>query len=102
MARDVLRRLSAFPVDIYIIPGNHDHTGAGSIYSTGVFQQVPPNVHVLLEPQPVEINPINTVLFPCPVRQKRAMLIRRTGYLKSSGSDPHRDSPRFSQRSWFR
>jgi DNA repair exonuclease SbcCD nuclease subunit len=73
-ARDVLRRLSAFPVDIYIIPGNHDHTGAGSIYSTGVFQQVPPNVHVLLEPQPVEINPINTVLFPCPVRQKRAML----------------------------
>jgi len=72
-ARDVLRRLGTFPVDVYMIPGNHDHAGAGSIYSTGVFQQVPPNVHVLLEPQPIAINRVNTVLFPCPVKQKRTM-----------------------------
>jgi DNA repair exonuclease SbcCD nuclease subunit len=72
-ARDVLRRLGDFPVDVYIIPGNHDHAGAGSIYTTGVSQQAPPNVHVLLEPQPVEISRISTVLFPCPVRQKRTM-----------------------------
>lgn len=72
-ARDVLRRLGTFPVDVYMIPGNHDHAGAGSIYSTGVFQQIPPNVHVLLEPKRVEISQINTALFPCPVKQKRTM-----------------------------
>lgn len=72
-ARDVLRRLGTFPVDVYMIPGNHDHAGAGSIYSTGVFQQIPPNVHVLIEPRPVAIHRINTVLYPCPVKQKRTM-----------------------------
>ncbi len=72
-ARDVLRRLSHYPVDVYIIPGNHDYAGGGSIYTTGVFRETPPNVNILTEREPVMIDTLGAILYPCPVSQKRTM-----------------------------
>jgi len=74
LARDVLRRLGDYPVDVYIIPGNHDYAGPNSIYKTRAFQDVPPKVHVLLEQKPVVIRRLNVILYPCPVTQKRTAL----------------------------
>jgi DNA repair exonuclease SbcCD nuclease subunit len=73
-ARDVLRRLGSYPVDVYIIPGNHDYAGAGSIYMTSAFQNPPFNVHVLLKREPIELGHLGAVLYPCPVAQKRTVL----------------------------
>jgi len=73
-ARDVLRRLGSYPVDVYIVPGNHDCAGAGSIYTTSAFLDTPSNVHVLIEREPVVIERPGVTLYPCPVTQKRTML----------------------------
>lgn len=70
----VVRCLSASPTDVYIIPGNHDHFGADSIYQSRLFANLPEHVHVLTERKPVELPSLNCVLFPCPVTQKFTMI----------------------------
>lgn len=73
-ARDVLRRLGDYLVDVYIIPGNHDYAGAGSIYMTSAFQGLSSNIHILLKREPVVLERLGAILYPCPVTQKRTVL----------------------------
>ncbi len=56
--RQSLDELSQVPVPVYLLPGNHDPMDASSIYSSRVFtEHLPPNVHVLGTPGPVQVRP---------------------------------------------
>jgi DNA repair exonuclease SbcCD nuclease subunit len=61
--------IGAIKVPVYVIPGNHDHGGKGGIWGQDFFikeqASLAPNLKVLLEPKPIEIE--NAVLFPCPL-----------------------------------
>jgi len=61
--------IGAMSVPVFIIPGNHDHGGPGSVWEQSFFQQeciqLAPNLRVLLKPEPVELE--EAVLFPCPL-----------------------------------
>ena len=50
-AAGAMRALERIGLDVYLLPGNHDHLSAAGIYSTRWFQaDKPRNVHVLTEP----------------------------------------------------
>lgn len=59
-------------VPVFVIPGNHDHGGPGSIWQQEFFQrerqQLAPNLHVLLVPEPVVLE--NAILFPAPLLRR--------------------------------
>jgi DNA repair exonuclease SbcCD nuclease subunit len=59
-------------IPVYVIPGNHDHGGPGSIWEQKFFQdeakQLAPNLTVLLKPGPVEVG--NAVVLPCPLLRR--------------------------------
>ena len=59
-------------VPVYVIPGNHDHGGAGSVWGQEFFdrerRELAPNLQVLLKPDPVELEKV--VLFPCPLLRR--------------------------------
>jgi hypothetical protein len=59
-------------VPVFVIPGNHDHGGPGSVWHQTFFQrerqQLAPNLHVLLSNDPVELH--GAVLFPCPLLRR--------------------------------
>lgn len=59
-------------VPVYAIPGNHDHGGPGCIWEQEFFQreqdQLAPNFHILLKPEPVVLE--NAVLLPCPLLRR--------------------------------
>ena len=64
--------IGALGLPVYVIPGNHDHGGPGSLWDQEFFQrerqQLAPNLHVLLKAEPVELE--NVVLFPCPLLRR--------------------------------
>lgn len=68
---------------VYVIPGNHDHGGPGSIWEQEFFKQeaseLAPNLHVLLKPSPIELE--TAVLFPCPL-SRRAEPLDTTAWLR--------------------
>ena len=55
-----------------VIPGNHDHGGPGTIWQSDLFraeqQRRAPNLKVLLERQPLELD--NLIVLPCPLLQR--------------------------------
>ncbi len=55
-------------IPVYVIPGNHDTGGPGTIYEQDFFLQeagdLAPNMHVLLESRPIELE--TAILLPCP------------------------------------
>ena len=57
---------------VFVIPGNHDHAGPGSIWEQSFFKeearQLGPNLRVLLTPEPVEL--ASCVVFPCPLLRR--------------------------------
>jgi DNA repair exonuclease SbcCD nuclease subunit len=59
-------------VPVFVIPGNHDHGGPGSVWHQPFFQrerqQLAPNLNVLLTHDPVELGA--AVLFPCPLLRR--------------------------------
>jgi DNA repair exonuclease SbcCD nuclease subunit len=61
--------IGAIKVPVYVIPGNHDHGGKGGVWGQDFFMKeqasLAPNLIVLLEPKPIEID--NAILFPCPL-----------------------------------
>ncbi|GAA5133315.1 DNA repair exonuclease [Prosthecobacter algae] len=61
--------IGALGVPVYVIPGNHDHGGPGSLWEQAFFRQecqaLAPNLHVLLRAEPVELEEV--VLLPCPL-----------------------------------
>jgi DNA repair exonuclease SbcCD nuclease subunit len=59
-------------IPVLIIPGNHDHGGPGSIWQQEFFlreqQQLAPNLHILLSPEPVVLE--TAVIFPAPLLRR--------------------------------
>ena len=59
-------------IPVYVIPGNHDHSGPLGPWGHPFFkqerEQLAPNLHVLLSPQPVEAP--GALLFPCPLLRR--------------------------------
>lgn len=71
---------------VYVIPGNHDHGGAGGIWDQEFFvreqSKLAPNLHVLLKAEPVGLE--QAWLLPCPLL-RRAESGDATGWLRQSG-----------------
>ena len=60
-------------VPVWVIPGNHDHGGPGSLWEQPFFvsqrEQLAPNLRVLLTPEPVILE--NAVVFPAPLLRRQ-------------------------------
>lgn len=60
-------------VPVYAIPGNHDHGGAGSLWTEPFFlresNRLSPNLQILLEERPLTSDA--AVLFPCPLLRRQ-------------------------------
>lgn len=65
--------VGALEVPVYAIPGNHDHGGPGGVWDQAFFKReraaLAPNLHVLLNPEPVVVEG-HAVLFPCPLLRR--------------------------------
>lgn len=66
---EVLEAIAAIPCPVLVIPGNHDHGGAGGLWRRSDVQREMtrrcPDLHLLLERRPVEIGDL--VVLPCPL-----------------------------------
>lgn len=64
--------IGAIKLPVYVIPGNHDNGGKGGIWDQPFFlkekESLAPNLNVLLEPVPVELE--GAILFPCPLLRR--------------------------------
>ena len=84
-------------VPVLAIPGNHDHAGPGSVWEQAFFQReldaLAPNLRVLLEAAPVELDA--ALILPCPLL-RRAVMADPTDWLRTpeafAGLSP--DKPR--------
>ena len=84
-------------VPVLAIPGNHDHGGPGCVWEQAFFQReseaLAPNLRVLLEAAPVELDA--AVILPCPLL-RRAVMADPTDWLRTpeafAGLSP--DKPR--------
>ena len=89
--------LGRMALPVLAIPGNHDHGGPGSLWEQEFFKReraaLAPNFHLLLTPDPVELE--HAMIFPCPLL-RRAESIDPTAWLRDpdvfAGTDP--DKPR--------
>ena len=76
-------------VPVVVIPGNHDHGGPGSLWEQPFFvrqrDQLAPNLHVLLTPEPLVLD--QAVIFPGPLlrRQDNA---DPTAWIRSAFDEP--------------
>ena len=65
--------IASIGVPVYVIPGNHDHAGPGSVWEQDFFlgesRERAPNLRVLLEGRPVEAE--GCVLLPCPLHRRQ-------------------------------
>lgn len=64
--------IGSLKIPVLIIPGNHDHGGAGSIWEQEFFKrerdQLAPNLRVLITPEPVILE--NAIIFPAPLLRR--------------------------------
>ncbi|MBA2317446.1 MAG: DNA repair exonuclease [Euzebyales bacterium] len=68
-----LEALAEVPVDVYLLPGNHDPLDAASVYRSPAFTgHVPPNVAVLRDAAPVAVAP-GVELIGAPWASKRPL-----------------------------
>jgi hypothetical protein len=67
-----LAAIGKFPCPVYVIPGNHDHGGPGSVWTQGFFlrerEQLAPNLVVCASPQPLVT--AEYVIYPCPLARR--------------------------------
>jgi DNA repair exonuclease SbcCD nuclease subunit len=67
--------LGQLGVPVVVIPGNHDAGGPGSLWRQEFFSreraQLAPNLHVLLDPLPLELD--SAVILPCPLVYQAAV-----------------------------
>ena len=82
-------------VPVFVIPGNHDHGGANSVYRQPFFQQesaaLAPNLRVLLERTPVVTE--HAIIYPCPLL-RRHETTDVTEWLRQGTASKHADLPR--------
>ena len=66
---EVLEAIGEMEIPVLVIPGNHDHGALGTVWHREDFQrhqrQWAPNLRLLLERKPVELD--QAVLLPCPL-----------------------------------
>ena len=66
---EVLETIGEMEMPVLVIPGNHDHGALGTVWHREDFQrhqpQMAPNLQLLLEREPVELD--QAVLLPCPL-----------------------------------
>lgn len=71
-------------VPVFVIPGNHDHGGPGSVWEQEFFKResgnLAPNLTILLDTAPLELDA--AVLFPCPLL-RRLEASDRTEWLRN-------------------
>jgi DNA repair exonuclease SbcCD nuclease subunit len=71
-------------IPVLAIPGNHDHGGPGGLWEQSFFQRehqsLAPNLRILLEPKPVELE--SAWIFPCPLL-RRAESADTTAWLRA-------------------
>ena len=64
--------IGSLEVPVFVIPGNHDHGGPGSIWGQEFFrreqQQLAPNLQLLLSQEPVVLQDV--VIFPAPLLRR--------------------------------
>ncbi len=64
--------IGAMPVPVFVIPGNHDHGGPGSVWEQPFLarerEKLAPNLTVCLEAKPIEV--AGATLFPCPLLRR--------------------------------
>jgi 3',5'-cyclic AMP phosphodiesterase CpdA len=72
VVRQMLERLDAYPVPVYLLPGNHDHVGSpNAILESSAFRDArPEHVHVLAAPEPERVVRGEAVLLPAPLQQR--------------------------------
>jgi DNA repair exonuclease SbcCD nuclease subunit len=67
-----LAAIGSIGLPVYMIPGNHDHAGPGSVWESEYFvrehQNLAPNLHVLLDTSPVIRD--DAVILPCPLLRR--------------------------------
>jgi DNA repair exonuclease SbcCD nuclease subunit len=92
--------IGALELPVLVIPGNHDHGGAGSVWQESYFleecRQLAPNLTVLLERIPFELSRLGLpggVLLPCPLLRK-AEPVDPTAWLRQVDFSPWADQPR--------
>jgi DNA repair exonuclease SbcCD nuclease subunit len=92
--------IGSLDLPVLVIPGNHDHGGAGSVWQEAYFQeerqQLAPNLTVLLEREPFELSRIGLpggVLLPCPLL-RRAEPVDPTAWLRQLDFSAWPDQPR--------
>ncbi len=65
--------IGALGVPVLVIPGNHDHAGAGTIWEQEFFRreadQLAPNLRVLLAPEPLALD--DAVVLPAPLLRRQ-------------------------------
>ncbi len=73
MVMEVLEAVGSIPSPVVVIPGNHDHGGAGGIWRREdlrrQMQQRADNLVLLLQPEPVDV--VGITLLPCPLQRQR-------------------------------
>lgn len=69
---EVMEAIGSLEVPVLVIPGNHDHGAAGSLWYRNDLRrqqrQRAPNLQVLLERQPLELD--EALLLPCPLLRR--------------------------------
>ena len=69
---EVMEAIGSLEVPVLVIPGNHDHGAAGSLWYRDDLRrqqrQRAPNLRVLLERQPLELDAV--LLLPCPLLRR--------------------------------
>lgn len=67
--------IASIGVPVYVIPGNHDHAGPGSVWEQEFFRgesrERAPNLHVLLDSTSVETE--QAILLPCPLERRQTV-----------------------------
>lgn len=67
----VISILNQYPeIPVYLLPGNHDFLGAGSVYNRDIFMRVK-NLNVIRTCDPVEAS--GAILHPCPILSRSMM-----------------------------
>ena len=71
-ALEVLEAIGAMALPVLVIPGNHDHAAPGGIWDSPDWQRHlqdrAPNLQLLLERQPLELDEL--LVLPCPLLRK--------------------------------
>lgn len=71
LVRRVVDLLSRASCPVFVLPGNHDPLGPGSVFRHAAWREAAPKVRVFETPAPVEA--AGAVLLPCPTEARTSM-----------------------------